>query len=92
MYLGVTIRNMGVQSTPDIIAACAKSAEAAGMESAWIVDHIAIPPDDAEGSGGRYMDPLVTLAWLAAATRTIKLGTAVLILPYRSALPLDEVA
>ena len=87
MYLGVTIRNMGVQSTPDIIAACAKSAEAAGMESAWIVDHIAIPPDDAEGSGGRYMDPLVTLAWLAAATRTIKLGTAVLILPYRPALP-----
>ncbi|MGH7819032.1 MAG: TIGR03619 family F420-dependent LLM class oxidoreductase, partial [Candidatus Binatia bacterium] len=50
-------------------------------------DHIAIPPDDAEGSGGRYLDPLATLAFLAGATRRIGLGTGVLVLPYRPALP-----
>jgi probable F420-dependent oxidoreductase len=53
----------------------------------WITDHIAIPPDDAEGSGGRYLDPLITLAWIAGSTKRIKLGIGVLILPYRSALP-----
>ena len=87
MHLGVTLRNMGDQSTPETLAACAALTEEAGLESAWVVDHIAIPPDDAEGSGGRYLDPLVTLAWLAGATTRIRLGVGVLILPYRSALP-----
>ena len=87
MHLGVTLRNMGEQSTPETLLRCAALAEEAGLESIWVVDHIAIPPDDAEGSGGRYVDPLVTLAWLAGATQRIRLGVGVLILPYRSALP-----
>ena len=87
MRLGVTLRNMGEQSSPQMLRACAGLAEEAGLESVWVVDHIAIPPDDAEGSGGRYVDPLVTLAWLAGATTRIRLGVGVLILPYRSALP-----
>jgi len=85
--LGVTLRNMGPQSAPAIMLAGARAAEAAGFESVWITDHIAIPPDDAEGSGGRYTDPLTTLAWLGGATSRIKLGTGALILPYRPVLP-----
>lgn len=41
----------------------------------------------AEGSGGRYTDPLTTLAWLGGLTTNIKLGVGVLIVPYRPALP-----
>src|SRR5207245_7134965 len=52
-----------------------------------VVDHIAIPPYDAEGSDGRYLDPLATLAFLAGVTTRVGLGTAVLVLPYRPALP-----
>jgi probable F420-dependent oxidoreductase len=87
MHLGVIIRNMGESSTPELLARCVLIAEEAGFESAWLTDHIAIPPDDAETSGGRYLDPLVTLSWFASKTRRIKLGVSVLILPYRSALP-----
>lgn len=87
MKIGVTLRNMGAQSSPVLLMAAARAAEAAGMESIWITDHIAIPPDDAEGSDGRYLDPLVTLAAISGATERIKLGTGVLILPYRPALP-----
>jgi len=29
-----------------------------GLDSIWLAEHIAIPPDDAEGSDGRYLDPL----------------------------------
>jgi probable F420-dependent oxidoreductase len=87
MKLGVTLRNMGPQSTADQVLEGARSAEAAGFESLWITDHIAIPPDDAEGSGGRYLDPLVTLGVIAGATTRIQLGTGVLILPYRPPLP-----
>ena len=87
MRLGATVRNMGAQSTPDAMARCAGAAEAAGLESLWVVDHIAIPPDDAEGSDGRYVDPLIALAWLAGATAHIRLGVGVLVLPYRPPLP-----
>lgn len=87
MQLGVTVRNMGDESTPETLTRCAQAAERAGFESLWVVDHIAIPPDDAEGSGGRYLDPLGTLAWIAGITSRIRLGTGVLILPYRPPLP-----
>lgn len=86
MKIGVTIRVMGSQSTPELIKHCALSAEASGLDSLWIVDHIAIPPDDAEGSGGRYLDAPTTLAWLAALTTRIRIGTSVLVLPYRPPL------
>jgi probable F420-dependent oxidoreductase len=69
------------------VRACARHAEEVGLDDVWVVDHVAIPPDDAEGSGGRYLDALATLAWLAGATERIGLGTAVLILPYRPPLP-----
>lgn len=86
MEIGVTLRNMGDQSDPATLLRCARAAQERGFESAWVVDHIAIPPDDAEGSNGRYLDPLTTLAWLAGATSRIRLGTSVLILPYRPPL------
>ena len=86
MKLGAVLRNMAPESTREIVLACARSAERAGLDDIWVVDHIAIPPDDAEGSGGRYLDPLATLAFLAGATQRIGLGTAVLILPFRPAL------
>ncbi len=87
MQLGVTLRNMGEQSTPALMVECAQAAEAGGLESIWITDHIAIPPDDAEGSGGRYLDPLISLSWLAGQTQQIRLGTGVINLPYRPPLP-----
>ena len=86
MKLGLYLRNMGPQSTTDMLLACARAAEDAGIDDLWVADHIAIPPDDAEGSGGRYLDPLATLAFLAGATQRIGLGTGVLVLPYRPAL------
>src|SRR5512143_1541367 len=87
MQLGLYLRNMGPQSAPDVLLACARTAEDAGVDELWVADHVAIPPDDAEGSGGRYLDPLATLAVLAGATSRIGLGTGVLVLPYRPPLP-----
>jgi probable F420-dependent oxidoreductase len=84
--LGLFLRNMGPQSAPSTVLDCARAAEAAGLDDLWVADHIAIPPDDAEGSGGRYLDPLATLAYLAGATTRIGLGTGVLVLPYRPPL------
>jgi len=87
MRFGFALRTMGTASTPRILRESARLAEDSGLDSLWVPDHIAIPPDQTEGSGGRYLDPLTVLAWLAASTERIRLGTAVLILPYRPALP-----
>lgn len=78
---------MGAAATAACIRHCAQAAEAIDLAHIWTVDHIAIPPDDAEGSDGRWLDPLATLAFLAAATSRIHLGVSVLVLPYRPALP-----
>ncbi len=88
--VGITLRNMGTQSTPALLRHCAIEAEKAGFHSIWITDHIAIPPGDAEGSGGRYLDPLATLSWLGGQTSKILLGTGVLVLPYRPKVPLAK--
>jgi len=87
MNIGTAIRNMGPAATTSCILHCAKQAESIELEHIWTVDHIAIPPDDAEGSNGRWLDPLAILAFFAAATSTVKLGISVLVLPYRPALP-----
>lgn len=86
MKIGVSIRTMGPQSTRETITECALYAEQVGFDSIWLAEHIAIAPDDSEGSNGRYLDPLITLSYLAAKTQRIKLATGALILPYRSPL------
>lgn len=87
MRFGFALRSMGVAAHAGLLAEATARAESAGLDTVWVQDHIAIPPDDTEGSGGRYLDPLTTLAWLAARTERIHVGTAVLVVPYRPTLP-----
>ena len=87
MKLGMLLRNSGPSSSAPTIAGCARAAEHVGLDCLWTIDHIAIPPDEAEGSGGRYVDALATLAFAAGVTERIGLGVSVLVLPYRAALP-----
>ena len=74
-----------------------QAAEEAGFESAWTVEHTVVPeghassyPYSADGrmAGGVYNfplpDPLIWMAYVAARTSTIKLGTGILILPQHS--------
>jgi probable F420-dependent oxidoreductase len=86
MKYGVAIRNMGPQSTRATIRECARVAEQLGFDALFVSDHLCIPPDETEGSGGRYLDVLATLAYLAGATERIRLGVSVLVVPYRPAV------
>src|SRR5713101_5874382 len=86
MKYAIAIRNMGPQSTRETIRSCARAAEQLGFDAVFVSDHLCIPPDDVEGSGGRYLDVLATLAWLAGVTDRIRLGVSVLVLPYRPAV------
>jgi probable F420-dependent oxidoreductase len=89
--LGIQVRTQGPQSEPTMLTECAEIAEASGLDELYVVDHIAIAPDDLEGSDGRYLDPLSVLMYLAAKTDRIALCTGVLIVPFRPILPTAKV-
>jgi alkanesulfonate monooxygenase SsuD/methylene tetrahydromethanopterin reductase-like flavin-dependent oxidoreductase (luciferase family) len=65
MKIGMGLRNMGDVADRATLTDCAQAADSAGIDSLWVFDHVAIPPDEAEGSGGLYLDPLATLAYVA---------------------------
>ena len=63
----------------------AQLAERLGYHSAWGNDHITAPAyvRSAYDDPPRFYEPLVTLAYVAAHTKAIRLGTAVLVVPMR---------
>ncbi len=82
MKYGVAIPQANQFATPEAIKAVARAVEDLGFDSLWVSDHVIVP----EGSSyiPEVMDePLAVLAYLAAETSHVTLGTSVLIVPYR---------
>jgi len=99
MKFGLRYCNTGRYVDPVDAVALAQAAEAAGFESLWTVEHTVVPegyasvyPYDRSGrmAGGRndmaLPDPLIWMAFVAAATRTIKLATGIMILAQHNPL------
>jgi len=97
MKFGLRYANLGRYVDGAAAVELAQAAEAAGFDSIWTVEHVVVPhgyqsrypysPSGRMGSGLEDFpipDPLMWLAYIASATRTIKLGTAILILPQRN--------
>ena len=95
MKFGVAFANVGPFVQPEQAVLLAKSCEEAGIESLWTVEHVVVPsgyeaqyPYSGDGrmpgpENSPIPDPLIWLAYVAAATRRIKLATGILILPQR---------
>ena len=82
MRYGVAIPQANQFATPEAIRSVARAIEDLGFDSIWVSDHVIVP----EGSSyiPEVMDePLAVLAFLAAETSHVTLGTSVLIVPYR---------
>ena len=86
MDFGVWIPNCRHLATPDVIRATAVRAEALGYDSVWVSDHVVVPHANVGNFGEAIYDPLITLGVVAGATRRVRLGTTVLIVPYRNAV------
>ena len=94
MKFGLFAINMGPCSNPDTAARVAQAAEAAGLESVWTGEHVVLPDPQVPPSPlpPEYpmLDPTVALAFVAAHTKTVKLGTGIIILPQRNPLVLAK--
>jgi probable F420-dependent oxidoreductase len=86
MKLGVWIPNCRHLATPEIIRGAAVRAEALGYDSVWVSDHVVVPDANVVNFGATVFDPLVTLGVIAGVTSRVRLGTTVLIVPYRNAV------
>jgi probable F420-dependent oxidoreductase len=86
MNFGVWIPNCRHLARPDTIRGAAVRAEQLGYDSVWVSDHVVVPHANVVNFGETIFDPLVTLAVVAGATSRVRLGTTVLIVPYRNAV------
>lgn len=97
--------NTGPAVTGEGAAELARAVEAAGFDSLWTVEHVVVPagyespyPYSRSGkmAGGAedfdLPDPMVWLAYVAAATETLVLGTGIVVLPQRNPLILAKEA
>lgn len=92
MKFGLNLPNFGAEATPETLAGWALRAEEAGFHLVMVSDHVALVPEVQRGFPAPFYDPFTALAWLAAKTRTIELGTTVTILPYRHPLQTARIA
>jgi probable F420-dependent oxidoreductase len=92
MKFGINILNFGPATTPETMKRWATFAEDTGFHLVMISDHVAITPDVQEGFPAPFYDPFLSLAWIAATTDKVELGTTVIILPYRHPLQTARMA
>lgn len=92
--LGLFSMTTGSASYPEGAVQVARAAEAAGFDSLWGGEHVVLPDPQAPpaplGPRDRITDPVVTLAFLAAHTTRVRLGTGIIILPQRNPLVLAK--
>jgi probable F420-dependent oxidoreductase len=83
--IGFALPVSGSWARPDTIAHVAGRAEELGYHSLWTFQRLLSPVDNSWGEMYRSVhDPLVTLGYAAAVTRTARLGVAVVNLPFVS--------
>lgn len=94
---GLDVGIYGRLATREHILELAELAEESGLESIWVADHVIFPatftakyPYSATGSfpvdmrQEPLLEPMATMGVLVGATQRVKIGTAVLIMPYRN--------
>jgi probable F420-dependent oxidoreductase len=95
MQFGANIFGVGPLADPRTLAEVAQRAEGLGFHSVFLADHIIVPrrlaskyPYSADGGfpydpDRDWLDPMVALGFLAARTRTIRIGTSIAVVPMR---------
>ncbi|MEK7387470.1 MAG: LLM class F420-dependent oxidoreductase, partial [candidate division NC10 bacterium] len=96
---GFALPGRGPLAKPDVVLRLATRADALGYDSVFVTDHVVLPASMARsvypysttgqlagGPAQDYLEPLAMLGCLAHATKRIRLGTSVLIIPYRNPL------
>jgi probable F420-dependent oxidoreductase len=96
VHLDIWLPTANPFATPQVLAAVAEEAESHGIGTIWVGEHVVVF-DDYRSSypyatdgrmpippGSGLLEPFTTLAFLAGHTSTVRLGTAMVLLPQRN--------
>ena len=90
MKLGICLPHYGRPIEVGRMLDVARRAEERGLDSVWVTDHVIVPEQANVIYREDMLDPLAVLPWLAGVTHRVALGTSVVILPYRSPIPVAK--
>lgn len=82
MRYGLLLPHFGVEADQDLLIDGVRLAERLGFDSIWVRDHLVFHPHGMEGTDRTFIEPFVTLTYLAGVTESIGLGAATII-PFR---------
>lgn len=83
MRFGVQLPQYGRFAGPDAMRRMARAAEDLGFDAVWTSDHVVIPEPHTARFTDVFYEIVATLGFAAACTERVRLGTSVLLLPYR---------
>ncbi len=86
LHFGIGLPHFRRLASTEAIVTVAQQAEALGFDSVWASDHIVVPRSAIPRFGEVFFEPFTTLAYVAGRTKRVRLGTSVIILPYRHPL------
>jgi alkanesulfonate monooxygenase SsuD/methylene tetrahydromethanopterin reductase-like flavin-dependent oxidoreductase (luciferase family) len=92
MHLGVNVPNYGPGTDPGVLREWARITEGLGFDLLMVSDHVVVTPDVAVRYPEPFFEPFTTLSWLAGITTRVRLGTTVIVLPYRHPLLVARMA
>ena len=88
MKIGLFAINYGTCADPEVAVRVARHAEAAGFESVWTGEHVALPDPAPRGftmpASLPLLDTIAALTLVAAHTSTIKVASGIIVLPLRN--------
>ena len=96
LEFGLDVGIYGRLALPAEVLKLARLAEHEGFQSVWLADHIVLPatvesqyPYSPDGKfpvplDELLLEPIATMGVLVGATKRVKIGTAVLVIPYRN--------
>ena len=84
--------NQGIEDVQDILRLAAR-AEELGFDSVWASDHVFNSGHVLQRIGDKpYYEPMTILSYVAATTKSVLLGTSVLVLPNHNPINLAKTA
>ena len=89
MDYGICVPNFPDGANREGIEAAAEAAERLAWSTVWTTDHVLVERASA-ADYGRIFDAILTLGWVGARYRNVKLGTSVVVVPQRNAVVLAK--
>jgi probable F420-dependent oxidoreductase len=90
LKVGVVLPTYRRLATAENIRLAAQLSESLGFDSIWVTDHVVVPSASVEAFGPTFYEAVTVMSYVAAITSRVRIGAAILIVPYRHPLVLAK--